>query len=109
MNESQVLAALAALSQQTRLRAIRYLIGQGPDGAPAGDVSAALDVSASALSFHLTDLKHAGLIDARRASRQIIYSANFEQLGRVLHYLIKDCCGGHPDIVACCLPGNKVC
>ena len=106
MNESQALEALAALAQETRLRAVRYLIGQGQHGAPAGNVSAALGVSASALSFHLADLKHAGLIDSVRVSRQIVYSANFERLGKLLSYLLEDCCNRHPEVLACCAAGG---
>jgi ArsR family transcriptional regulator len=45
--------ALAALGQETRLAVFRYLIPQGPEGVPAGDLSAALGVLPNALSFHL--------------------------------------------------------
>ena len=38
MNEKNVLEMLGALSQETRLRIVRYLVAQGEEGASAGDV-----------------------------------------------------------------------
>ena len=102
MNESQALAAMAALSQQTRLRILRYLISKGPAGAPAGDVATSVDAAASRVSFHLSNLQNAGLITSERVSRSIIYRADFTVIGGLMAYLLKDCCQNHPDIVACC-------
>ncbi len=102
MNESQALDALSALSQETRLRIVRYLVQCGSDGAFAGDVGEALGAASSRLSFHLAALEHAGLVSSERISRHIRYRAEFPQLGAVIAYLLHDCCDGHPDIAACC-------
>ena len=54
MNEPQVLAAFAALSQETRLRIVRLLVQAGPDGMPAAPIGEAVGgATTSRLSFHL--------------------------------------------------------
>jgi len=101
MNEPQALAAFAALSQDTRLRVVRLLVQAGPEGLAAGAIGDALGgASTSRLSFHLTHLEHAGLIQSRRAGRFIIYSAVYPALAGLVGFLMKDCCQGHPEICA---------
>ena len=102
MNESQALSALAALSQETRLRILRTLIVAGRDGLPAGDIGEAVGATSSRVSFHLSTLQSAGLIQSERVSRNIIYTADFAAVGGLMAYLLTDCCQRHPDIVACC-------
>jgi ArsR family transcriptional regulator, arsenate/arsenite/antimonite-responsive transcriptional repressor len=101
MDEPQALAAFAALSQETRLRVVRLLVQAGPDGMPAGAIGEALGgATTSRLSFHLTHLEHAGLIQSRRDGRYIIYSAIYPALADLVGFLMKDCCQGHPEICA---------
>lgn len=101
MNEPEALAAFAALSQDTRLRVVRLLVQAGPDGMAAGAIGEALGgASTSRLSFHLTHLEHAGLIQSRREGRFIIYSAVYRALAGLVGFLMKDCCQGHPEICA---------
>lgn len=100
MKESQALEAFAALSQETRLGIVRRLVREGPDGLPAGAVAQAAGVSASNVSFHLKELERAGLIEARREARSIIYSANYDGLRELIAFLMKDCCAGRPEICA---------
>ena len=76
MNEKQALSAFAALSQETRLRIVRLLVTAGPDGMPAGAIGEAMaGASSSRMSFHLSPLEQAGLVESRRDGRSIIYSA----------------------------------
>lgn len=98
MNRRQAISAFAALSQDTRLSIVRLLVKAGPDGLAAGDVANEIGVSASNLSFHLKELTHAGLISARREARSIIYNAEFNALGSLIGFLMKDCCAGRPEI-----------
>lgn len=83
---------LAALAQQSRLAVFRYLIRSGPEGAPAGQVAADLDVHVATLSFHLNALKQAGLVHAKREGRQIIYSVNFARMTDLIGFLTENCC-----------------
>jgi ArsR family transcriptional regulator len=92
-----VVKALVALGQETRLAVFRYLIPQGPEGVPAGDLSAALGVLPNALSFHLNRLESAGLIRARREGRFMFYAANYQDIQDLLGFLTEDCCGNVPE------------
>jgi len=107
MKESQAVEAFSALSEPTRLQMLRYLVQQGPEGAPAGQISDAVGASSSRASFHLAALTRAGLLTSTKQSRQVIYRANFAGLGALLMFLLEDCCGGHPDVTACCGPAAK--
>lgn len=99
MDESQALAAFAALSQETRLRVIRLLVRAGPEGLPAGAIGEAMGgASSSRISFHLSHLEQAGLIRSRRDGRSIIYSPVHEVLSELVAFLMKDCCNGHPEV-----------
>jgi DNA-binding transcriptional ArsR family regulator len=110
MIRGQALSAFAALSQDTRLSIVRLLVKAGSEGMAAGDVADEVGVSASNLSFHLKELQHAGLVAARREARSIIYSADYAVLRDLIGFLMKDCCGGRPEIcgpidqIACCPP-----
>jgi ArsR family transcriptional regulator len=100
MEERQAIAAFGALSQATRLAVVRLLVKAGPEGMPAGAIAEAAEVSPSNVSFHLKELEHAGLIMQRREARSIIYAANYEGLGDLVSFLMKDCCAGRPEICA---------
>ena len=109
MKEPEAINALNALSQNTRLRIVRYLVGCGDEGAAAGAIAEQIQVGASNASFHLSALEHAGLIISERQSRKIIYRADFKALGGLVSFLLNDCCGNHPDIRACCLNDDSGC
>lgn len=98
MDESQARECFAALSQETRLRIVRLLVKAGADGMAAGAVADEMGVSASNVSFHLKELERAGLIAQRREARSIIYAADYTALGDLIGFLMKDCCGGKPEI-----------
>ncbi len=102
MNEQQVIDALGALAQETRLRILRYLVSKGQVGAAAGDISAQVSASASRTSFHLSALADAGLVTATRVSRSIIYRVDFNAMGSLVGYLVKDCCKSDPRVIRCC-------
>jgi ArsR family transcriptional regulator len=112
MDQSQALIAFAALSQATRLEIVGLLVRAGPGGLSAGAIAEAVKVSPSNVSFHLKELDRAGLIEARRESRSIIYNANYKRLGGLIAFLMKDCCAGRSEIVgpelisSACAPAN---
>lgn len=103
MEETDAINVLGALSQETRLRIVRHLVGCGNEGASAGDIGKVVDATSSRASFHLSALEKAGVITSERRSRSVIYRAEFDLLGNLISFLLNDCCGAHPDIRACCL------
>jgi DNA-binding transcriptional ArsR family regulator len=109
MDERQAINAFAALAQETRLRIVRLLVEAGPEGLPAGEVGEAVGASASNTSFHLKELERAGLIQSRRASRSIIYSANLSAISGLVGFLLSDCCKGHPEVCAPVLDALRNC
>ena len=61
MEKKVVISALAALAQETRLDIFRLLVRAGEEGLPAGALGDALGVPSATLSFHLKELKSAGV------------------------------------------------
>jgi ArsR family transcriptional regulator, arsenate/arsenite/antimonite-responsive transcriptional repressor len=100
MNEREALTGFAALAQETRLQIVRILVRAGRKGLAAGAIAEAVGVSPSNVSFHLKELDRSGLIAARRQARSIIYTADYETLSGLIEFLMKDCCGGRPEICA---------
>lgn len=94
MEEQTVVRALAALAQPLRLRAFRALIVVGQEGMTPSTMAEGLGVAQNALSFHLKELTHAGLVTQERAGRSIIYRANYGQMSAVMDYMIENCCAG---------------
>lgn len=99
MEKPNVLAALAALAQDTRLDIYRLLVEAGHRGVPAGRIAERLGLPSATLSFHLTQLRHAGLVTFRRESRSLIYAAEYDTMNGLLSYLTENCCQG--DRAAC--------
>jgi len=94
MEKDNVIAALAALAHESRLDIFRLLVRAGPAGLPAGQIAGRLGLPANTLSFHISQLKHAGLVSVKRESRSLIYSAAFASMNALLAYLIENCCEG---------------
>jgi ArsR family transcriptional regulator len=94
MTESEVVRSLAALAQEVRLRVFRALIVAGEDGLTPGTLSDQLEVPGNALSFHLKELTHAGLINQERKGRNLVYRASFATMNDLLGYLTENCCQG---------------
>jgi DNA-binding transcriptional ArsR family regulator len=96
LSEAQAVAALAALAQPARLRVFRALVGAGLDGMTPGVLAATLDVPSSTLSFHLKGLAEAGLVQAERQGRHLVYRPLMAQMNELIAYLTDHCCGGQP-------------
>lgn len=96
MDEADVVRALGALAQETRLRIFRMLVVAGPKGVLPGQMAEALGSSSTALSFHLKELVHAGLASSERDGRHLIYRASFAQMNGLLGFLTAHCCEGQP-------------
>jgi DNA-binding transcriptional ArsR family regulator len=94
MEKQVVIAALAALAQETRLDIFRLLVREGPTGMAAGAIGAELGVPSATLSFHLKELKSAGVVESRREGRSVIYAPDFDVMSDLLRYLTDNCCAG---------------
>jgi ArsR family transcriptional regulator, arsenate/arsenite/antimonite-responsive transcriptional repressor len=94
MKTPVVIAALSALAHEHRLKIYRLLVEKGPEGLPAGVIGDRAGLLPSSLTFHLQNLQRAGLILQERVSRQLIYSADFEVMNRLIGYLTDNCCAG---------------
>ena len=92
MERQTVISALAALAHETRLDVFRLLVRAGSHGLPAGRIATSLKLPAATLSFHLKELKSAGLLRCTRDGRSRIYSPDFEAIGGLLGYLSENCC-----------------
>jgi ArsR family transcriptional regulator, arsenate/arsenite/antimonite-responsive transcriptional repressor len=104
MEQSDAVAALAALAQDNRLDVYRLLVQAGPEGMPAGSVANTLKLAPNTLTFHFDRLRQAGLVSVRREGRSMIYAARYDTMNMLLAYLTENCCGGAseqcpPDVV----------
>ena len=94
MESTNALSILGALAHETRLDAFRLLVRAGPEGLPAGAVGERLRIPSATLSFHLKELKNAGVVRCRRVSRSLIYSPDFATMNALLGFLTEQCCEG---------------
>ena len=108
MEKQDALAALAALSQESRLDVFRLLVQAGAAGMPAGQIGERLGLPSATLSFHLSHLKQSGLVKCRRESRSLISTAEYVAMNGLLAYLTENCCQGAACGVAVCNPTPQV-
>ena len=94
MKASTAIEALGALAQEHRLAVFRLLVEAGERGMSAGMIADALGVPNSSLSFHLSQLRSAGLILQERQHRSLIYRANYPAMNALVGYLMENCCAG---------------
>jgi ArsR family transcriptional regulator, arsenate/arsenite/antimonite-responsive transcriptional repressor len=92
MKSDQVVKALGALAQESRLAVFRLLVKRGPRGYSPGEVADKLGLPGPTLSFHLKELQHAQLVISRREGRFLYYSANFETMNGLVSFLSENCC-----------------
>ncbi len=92
---------LSALAHETRLEIFRYLIRKGPAGEAVGVIGEEFDLPGATLSFHLRNMKQAGLIQVKREGRSLIYSPIFDHINAMLAFLVEDCCQGKFDVSSC--------
>jgi ArsR family transcriptional regulator len=94
MEMANAVRALSGLAQNSRLAIFRLLVQAGSDGIAAGAIGEKLDLPPATLSFHLAGLSRAGLAKSRQEGRFVIYSADFENMNKLVGYLTENCCGG---------------
>ncbi len=100
MDNDSAIAALGALAQGTRLDTFRMLVRHEPAGLAAGEIARLLGVPQNTMSAHLGILSRAGLVQADRQGRTIIYRADLDGLRALMLFLVTDCCAGNAALCA---------
>jgi DNA-binding transcriptional ArsR family regulator len=104
MDIDAAIAALGALAQEHRLALFRLLVQAGDEGMSAGAIAGKLGIPNSSLSFHLAQLREAGLITQERQHRSLIYRADYAATNGLVAYLTENCCAG----ADCSAPASPV-
>jgi ArsR family transcriptional regulator len=94
MKISLAVDSLSALAQETRLNIFRLLVQNAPKGLAAGEIARRLKLPGPTLSFHLNILAATHLVEPQRNGRSISYSPDFDNVNRLMNYLMENCCGG---------------
>ena len=97
MDTPDAVDALAALAQPTRIEAFRLLVRAGDDGLPAGSLADHLDIPSPTLSFHLKELRSAGIVTTERRGRTIVYA-----MRSLIEFLTEQCCRGVNAVPSAC-------
>jgi len=87
MEKAQIIDALDALAQESRLDLFRLLVKAGPQGMTPTALSKQLRIAPPTLSFHLGRLAHAGLVTSRRRGRSIAYTPAPGTIDELIGYL----------------------
>jgi ArsR family transcriptional regulator, arsenate/arsenite/antimonite-responsive transcriptional repressor len=93
MKATEAVSALAALAQEHRLAIFRLLVQAGPEGMAPSKIQSRLRLAAPTLSFHLAQLKQAGLVRVLRSGRSLIYTADYKSMKTLVGFLMQNCCG----------------
>jgi ArsR family transcriptional regulator, arsenate/arsenite/antimonite-responsive transcriptional repressor len=82
----------SAMGTEPRLRIMQLLLSAHPEGLTVGEIQAELGIPNSTLSHHLDKLKNEDLVNVRRESTFLRYTANTETLRELLGFLYAECC-----------------
>ena len=91
LDSGDAVAALAALSNPSRIEAVRLLARYLPFGLGAGDIARLIGVPHNTMSTHLQVLEQAGLVTSRRDGRSVIYAADRARMLALTDFLLQDC------------------
>lgn len=96
METEKAIQMLSALAQEARLNIFRQLTQHAPSGLAPGTLTETLGIPSATLSFHLKEMKNAGIIQCRRDGRSLIYSPDFDVITGLLTFLSQNCCQKNP-------------
>lgn len=82
----------SAMGNEARLRIMRMLLSAHPDGLVVSEIQEEVEIPNSTLSHHLEKLKTEGLVNVRRESTFLRYTANTDALQELLQFLYAECC-----------------
>ena len=96
----------SAMGTEARLRIVQLLLSAHPDGMVVSEIQEELEIPNSTLSHHLDKLKNEGLVQVRRESTFLRYTADTGALQQLLQFLYAECCTRNkalkPEQVTCC-------
>jgi ArsR family transcriptional regulator len=82
----------SAMGTEPRLRIMQFLLSAHPEGLVVGEIQEELDIPSSTLSHHLDKLRMEDLVNVKRESTFLRYTANTDALQEVLQFLYAECC-----------------
>jgi DNA-binding transcriptional ArsR family regulator len=82
----------SAMGTEPRLRIMQLLLTAHPEGLVVSEIQEELDIPNSTLSHHLDKLRTEGLVEVRRQSTFLRYTANTAALQELLQFLYAECC-----------------
>ncbi|HEX6802247.1 MAG TPA: metalloregulator ArsR/SmtB family transcription factor [Terriglobales bacterium] len=82
----------SAMGSEPRLRIVQLLLKAHPQGLVVSEIQDELGIPSSTLSHHLDKLRNEGLVNVRRESTFLRYTANSEALQELLQFLFAECC-----------------
>ena len=82
----------SAMGTEARVRIMQLLLSAHPEGLVVGEIQEELDIPNSTLSHHLDKLRNEGLVNVRRESTFLHYTANCDALQELLQFLYAECC-----------------
>jgi len=82
----------SAMGTEPRLRIMQLLLSAHPTGLVVGEIQSELEIPGSTLSHHLDKLKNEGLVEVKRESTFLRYTANTGALQELLQFLYAECC-----------------
>jgi len=82
----------SAMGTEARLRIMQLLLSAHPDGLVVSEIQEELEIPNSTLSHHLDKLKNEGLVQVRRESTFLRYTADTKALQQLLQFLYAECC-----------------
>ena len=82
----------SAMGTEARLRIMQLLLSAHPEGMVVGEIQEELNIPNSTLSHHLDKLRNEDLVQVRRESTFLRYTANTDALQEILQFLYAECC-----------------
>lgn len=96
----------SAMGTEPRLRIMQLLLAAHPEGLVVSKIQEELDIPNSTLSHHLDKLRNEGLVQVRRESTFLRYTADTDALQQLLQFLYAECCTRNkalkPEQITCC-------
>jgi ArsR family transcriptional regulator, arsenate/arsenite/antimonite-responsive transcriptional repressor len=96
----------SAMGTKARLRIMQLLLSAHPEGMVVSEIQEELEIPNSTLSHHLDKLRNEGLVQVRRESTFLRYTADTDALQQLLQFLYAECCTRNkalkPEQITCC-------